>query len=158
MFKHYKKYVFRHHERRIHECWCNIFHKISAHIKGQSVMCSNMQSFTFIKFRNVQISHHLISCRIICVYWDTCTPTRDVYCFTCAFHLLGLMVLVQQSVEQLLHMVLLPWFFINQQQVFPSQLVNSGWCERLSGSVVCHRAAAVCSVGLASRILATSHS
>lgn len=53
-------------------------------------------------------------------------------------HLLEIMVLVQQSAQQFSHMALLLWFFINQRQVFSSQLVNSCWCERLSGLIVCH--------------------
>ena len=48
------------------------------------------------------------------------------------------MVLAQQSAQSFSHVALLLWFFINQRQVFPSQLVNSSGCERLSCFIVCH--------------------
>lgn len=66
---------------------------------------------------------------------------------------LGVTVLVQQSEQQFSQVALLLWFFINQRQVFSSQLVNSCWCERLSSLIVCHwlPQPVLC-------ILATSHS
>lgn len=83
---------------------------------------------------------------------DTLKPTREMYCFTPLPHLSGVMVLVQQSVQQFSHVAMLLWFFINQRQVFSSQLVNSRWCERLSSFIVCHWL-----LQPVVRILATSH-
>lgn len=92
----------------------------------------NVTSYTVVP--HLPISHLLYHLEPIA----QSNPVEKHILFTPLFHLWGIMVLVQQSVQQFSHVALLLWFFINQRQVFPSQLVKLCWCERLSGFIVCH--------------------